>query len=55
MSDPKSLTGILFAAAGLLFFLAGLVRRLDEPLWLILGVVFVLLGVVVLRSRAGSE
>lgn len=52
MSDPKYLSGVLLAAAGILFFLAGLLRRLEEPLWVILGIVFVLLGVAVLRSRS---
>lgn len=52
MSDPKYMTGILLTAAGLMFLLAGLVRRLQEPLWMMLGIAFVLLGVAVLRFRS---
>lgn len=54
MNDPKYLSGVLLTAAGVLFFLAGVVRRLQEPLWLILGVVFILLGAAVLRARSRS-
>lgn len=46
----KRVSGVLMSTAGGLFLIAGLLRRLQEPLWVVLGVVFVLLGVLLLRQ-----
>ena len=51
--DPKRLSGILMMTAGALFLAAGLIRRLQEPLWLVLGAAFLALGAVILRQRSG--
>lgn len=48
---PKQLSAILMIAAGVLFFLAGVIRRFQQPFWLVLGVVLVVLGTAVLRKR----
>lgn len=53
--SPKYLTGLLLAAAGVLFFLAGLVRRFEQPLWIVLAVVLVGIGVAVLRSTPPAD
>lgn len=49
--NPKRLTGILLMVAGALFLLAGLLRRAQEPLWLVLGVACTAAGSMVFRSR----
>jgi len=45
------MSGALMATAGGLFLLAGVLRRFQEPLWLVLGLTFLLLGIAILRSR----
>ena len=45
------MSGALMATAGGLFLLAGVLRRFQQPLWLVLGLTFLLLGIAILRSR----
>lgn len=52
--DPRYLSGLLMTTAGVLFLLAGLILRLTQPLWLVLGAVFTALGIAILRRHAGS-
>ena len=51
--DQKRISGMLMAGAGTLFLLAGLIRRLQEPLWLVLGVALLVLGIVIIRRQPG--
>lgn len=49
--DQKRISGMLMAAAGTLFLIAGAIRGLQQPLWLVLGAVLLVLGVVIIRQQ----
>lgn len=51
--DPKRISGMLMTAAGVLFLVAGLLLRLEQPVWIALGAVLVVLGAVVLKRSRG--
>lgn len=51
--DQKRVSGMLMAGAGALFLIAGLIRRLQEPLWVVLGVVLLALGIAIVRQESG--
>ena len=52
--DQKRITGMLMTGAGFLLLLASVVQRFQQPVWTAIGVVFVALGVRVLRRNPGG-
>jgi hypothetical protein len=49
--DPKRTSGTLMTAAGALFLVAGILLRLQQPVWIVLGAVLILLGSLVRRRN----